>query len=308
MNIIQQPTISAIIPAYNAARYVGRAIESVLAQTYPVQEVFVIDDGSVDDTAEVIAQYGSQVHLIRQENAGPGAARNRGARQATGEWLALLDADDRWLPHKLERQVPWTQNSQVGIVQGWQGMPDNEPPSDITFTNLWERNWIANSSVMIRRSAFEAVGGFDEDRALIAVEDYNLWLRIAAKGWKIKTCHEKLVEYESAPNHLSSQLERATRAEFVNVENIARRLGMEKSLVAAKRLSICERQGKHLLYHREMRVARELLRVPLQTHPTPLRLLRWLATFAPPSLLDFQRKRNSALQYSEAGQEARPVS
>lgn len=97
--------VSAVIPAYNAAGCVGRAIRSVLAQTRPVIEILVIDDGSCDDTSSVAERFGPPVRVIRQANAGPSAARNRGAWAARGEWLAFLDADDTWLPPKLERQA-----------------------------------------------------------------------------------------------------------------------------------------------------------------------------------------------------------
>ena len=293
-NDIILPQISAIIPAYNAAHYVERAIESVLAQTYPVRELFVVDDGSTDNTADIVARYGKTVHLVRQTNGGPGAARNHGARLASGDWLALLDADDKWLPHKLERQVGFTQDATVGIVQSWDSAGDNQPPDDITFERLWQRNCVANSSVLIRRAAFEAVGGFDEDRALIAVEDYNLWLRVVAAGWEIATYRGSLVAYESAPGHLSSQLERATQAEFANIENIGRRLGMSEAAIQAKRVATSESHGRYLLYHREMRLARRLLGVSLRVHPTPARLARWLTTFAPPALLNRARDRKTS--------------
>ena len=98
--------ISVIIPVYNRKDCVAKAIESVLAQTYPVQEIIVVDDGSVDGVYdELNRRYGNRLHLIRQENAGVSAARNRGIAQATGEWIAFLDADDEWMPVKLQRQV-----------------------------------------------------------------------------------------------------------------------------------------------------------------------------------------------------------
>jgi len=98
-------TISVVIPAYNAAEYIGRAIDSVLAQTRRPDEIIVVDDGSTDDTASIVETYGSQVRLIRQENAGVSAARNTGIDAATGEWIAFLDSDDEWLKEKLQLQV-----------------------------------------------------------------------------------------------------------------------------------------------------------------------------------------------------------
>ncbi|MFZ9011987.1 MAG: glycosyltransferase family 2 protein, partial [Anaerohalosphaeraceae bacterium] len=97
--------ISVVIPAYNAEKHIGRAIDSVLAQTRPADEVIVIDDGSSDATAEVVRSYGDKIMFIHQENAGASVARNTGIKAATSDWIAFLDADDEWLPNKLQLQV-----------------------------------------------------------------------------------------------------------------------------------------------------------------------------------------------------------
>lgn len=99
------PTISAVIPCYNAAPFLRETVESVLKQTHPALEVIVVDDGSTDDSAAIAESYGPPVRVIRQQNQGQSAARNRGIDEARGQWVGLLDADDRWLPHKLERQL-----------------------------------------------------------------------------------------------------------------------------------------------------------------------------------------------------------
>ncbi|MBK8993570.1 MAG: glycosyltransferase family 2 protein, partial [Gammaproteobacteria bacterium] len=97
--------VSVVIPAYNAAAFIERAVDSVLTQSYRSREVLVVNDGSTDRTGEVLARYGSAIRVIDQPNGGLSSARNRGIREARGEFVALLDADDRWLPEKLERQV-----------------------------------------------------------------------------------------------------------------------------------------------------------------------------------------------------------
>lgn len=101
------PRFSVIIPAYNSAATLARAIDSVLSQSYPAQEIVVIDDGSTDATPEVAARYGAKLRYIRQENAGVSAARNHGARIATGDWLAFLDADDWYYPDRLRLHAEW---------------------------------------------------------------------------------------------------------------------------------------------------------------------------------------------------------
>lgn len=100
-----KPTISVVIPCYNAAPFLRETLDSVLAQTYPAEEILLIDDGSTDDSAAIAASYGPPVRVLRQENQGESVARNRGIDEATGEWVAFLDADDLWLPEKLQRQI-----------------------------------------------------------------------------------------------------------------------------------------------------------------------------------------------------------
>jgi glycosyltransferase involved in cell wall biosynthesis len=283
-----QPTISVIIPAYNAAAFVGRAIESALNQTYPALEILVIDDGSRDCTADRVSEYPAPVRLLCQQNGGPAAARNHGARVARGSWLALLDADDAWLPHKLETQRPYLADPAVAIVHARD--PAEGVPMEATFEALWKRNFLKTSSVLVRRTAFEAVGCFNEDRALIGVEDYNLWLRLAARGDRIVGHPECLHEYTPAPGHLSGQSERFAKAELANVEAIGRCLGLDPAVVQDKQTAIYEQYGRDLFYCRNLKAARHFLGKPLLRQPSPTRFAWWLATFAPPVLLNWRRQ------------------
>ncbi|MCC2667583.1 MAG: hypothetical protein K0Q72_54 [Armatimonadetes bacterium] len=256
----------------------------------PPLEILVVDDGSQDDTAAVVQQYPSPVRLIRQANAGPAAARNRAAREARGEWLAMLDADDGWLPQKLERQLPYTNDPQVGVVHCW-GPPSGEAvPPLLDFASMWLQNQVVNSSALIRRTAFEEVGGFDEDRALISVEDYNLWLRLLARGWTIATCPERLHEYTPAEGNLSGQFERMAHAELLNLEKLQQSLPVTPEMIRAKRIAIHEEYGRHLLHYRQLPAARRWLGYSLRRQPSPYRLACWLATFAPPAVLNLRRK------------------
>src|ERR1700733_11278981 len=204
-------TVSVIIPAYNAAAYVGRAVESALSQTHLPLEILVIDDGSTDETADIVEQLPPPVRLIPKPNGGPATARNLGARQAQGDWLALLDADDLWMPDKLRVQLEYGTNPDVGMVHCLPDHRDDAVPPQLTFEHLWNRNWIINSSVLLRRSAFDGLGGFNEARELISVEDYNLWIRVAASNWKIITCPRVLVHYTRGVG-ISSNSERFMRA------------------------------------------------------------------------------------------------
>jgi len=185
------PVISVIIPAYNYGRYLSEAIESVLAQTFTDFEVLVVDDGSIDGTAEIVKPHlrDQRVRYIYQENRGLSAARNTGIRQARGEYIALLDADDVWLPLKLERQLLLFEKAgdvvlvycMVDLIdENGDILPNISWPhkKDATYKDLMYFPWVvgSGSSVLIRKSVFDATGLFDE--SLAAAEDSNMWIRI----------------------------------------------------------------------------------------------------------------------------------
>jgi glycosyltransferase involved in cell wall biosynthesis len=289
------PTISAIIPAYNAAAFIGSAIESALAQTCPPVEIIVVDDGSTDDTAEVVRQFAEPVRLLTQTNGGPAAARNHAARAASGEWLAFLDADDLWLPQKLEREIAFISDASVAIVHCLaEGQEEKLAiPDDVDFERLWTRNCISNSSVLLRRTAFEQAGGFDEDRSLIGVEDYNLWLRLAAAGWRIVTCREALWRYTPAPNSLSSQVERFAQCELNNVEHLKQALNLPEAKCQQKRLAVRELYGMYLFSLGEMKAARRFL-APTILNGGSLRGLQWwMATCIPGPVLRWRQMKRA---------------
>lgn len=188
------------MPAYNAQPFIENSIKSVLEQDYPNIELIVIDDGSKDGTPETAEQFGSRVKVLRQKNAGPAAARNRGIAAASGNFIAFLDADDLWLPGKVSLQVKFLQDHpQVGVVFGgflrWYPRPDGSFLTPLTPINLdtalkiipEHSGWIYTDllldsvvciiTAMIRRSVIETVGGLDE--SLRTGEDYDFWLRVS---------------------------------------------------------------------------------------------------------------------------------
>jgi len=186
-------TVSVIIPTYNRKAYVKEAIESVLAQTYNDCEIIVVDDGSTDGTGEVLqARYGNRIRYVWQENQGESIARSHGIELARGEFIALLDSDDLWLPGKLARQVLMLGASPgIGMVfcQAWiidgHGQRIAEAPygaslgsSDLTLEKLCFQNSISGpSTTLIRRVVFEQIGGFDPN--IHFGEDWDFWLRMA---------------------------------------------------------------------------------------------------------------------------------
>ncbi len=182
-----EPTVSVVIPAYNAERYIGETLESVLAQTYRDFEVVVVDDGSTDGTREIVRNYGEPVRLVEQPNSGPAAARNRGIREARGRFIAFIDADDLWHPEKLALQVPKFDSPQVGLVYCRVARVDAEGrvieesvarnPQGWVFEDFLFRNHCPTSGAVVRKEAFERCGYFPED--MVWAEDWHLWLRIA---------------------------------------------------------------------------------------------------------------------------------
>jgi glycosyltransferase involved in cell wall biosynthesis len=183
--------VSVIIPTFNRARRVVRAVKSVLSQTYTDLEIIVVDDASTDDTANSLAQFGGRIAcLVHASNLGVSAARNTGIRKSTGPLIAFLDSDDYWLPEKAALQVDYfEQHSQASICQteeiwvrkGRRVNPQKKhvKPSGDIFEPSLKRCLVSPSSVMLKRSLLEEVGSFDED--LPACEDYDLWLRISCR-------------------------------------------------------------------------------------------------------------------------------
>lgn len=182
--------IAAVIPCYNQAHYLGEAIESVLAQTRPADEVIVVDDGSTDETAQVAERYARMVRYVRQANAGLAAARNAGIRAATSDWVALLDSDDVWLPTRLAAQEALvTAHPEVGLVHGSYERIDKE--GNLVDTRRHEAglmldahdllayNPIAVCTTLFRRSLVAEIGEFDA--AARGCEDRDMWIRIAAR-------------------------------------------------------------------------------------------------------------------------------
>ena len=182
--------ISVIIPSYNRAGLLPRALDSVLAQGHPAAEIIVVDDGSTDNTAELLAARYRRVDYVRRQNRGVSAARNAGLARARHEWLCLLDSDDSWQADKLEKQVrALGQNPAFRLChtdETWyrrgkplkQGKKHAKRGGDL-FRHCLPLCAISPSSVMIHKSVFEDVGGFDE--SLPACEDYDMWLRICHK-------------------------------------------------------------------------------------------------------------------------------
>ncbi len=215
-NILPQKTVrvSVIIPAYNCDRYIVRAVESVIKQTYQNWEIIVVDDGSTDTTSKVLAPYLDLIQYVYQENQGAAIARNRACERAKGEFLAFLDADDFFLPEKLEKQVAcFDADSSLGMVQnGWLIVDENG--KDISPIMPWKEvdkldletlvlyKFVRPSAMMLRREWWERLGGFDP--RFPPTEDLDFALRLALKGCKSVWLKEILTCYRQHSTNLMS--------------------------------------------------------------------------------------------------------
>jgi polysaccharide transporter, PST family len=233
--------VSVIIPAHNAAGTIADTLASVLRQTYREFEVFVIDDGSIDSTADVvqaIAARDGRVRLLQQPNRGVALARNLGLVHASGEYTAPLDADDLWKPTKLEVQVRCMEEGgrDVGLVYSWWDVIDSEGrhlaashPWRIegeAFEALLSMNFVGNASVpLFRREALDEVGGYDPlFRAADAqgCEDWDLALRVAER-YEVRVVPDRLVGYRRGPDGMSANSAAIIRSHAVMLETIGRR-------------------------------------------------------------------------------------
>jgi glycosyltransferase involved in cell wall biosynthesis len=183
--------ISVIIPVYNGAAFVARAVDSALAQDFSDFEVIVVDDGSTDATGLILSKYGDKIRVLRQENRGPSVARNKGAAIARGEYLAFLDADDWWRQDKLtltHRALEGNEKSVLAFSAYRELLNDEIDLGERRYQRapsleeILKFIFIGPSSVLMRRSVFERIGGFCEELKAAAYEDTYLWLMAREHG------------------------------------------------------------------------------------------------------------------------------
>jgi len=215
--------VSVIIPAYQSVGTIGRALESVAAQTVTPRRVIVVDDGSGDGTAEAARAHngklgGSELIVIEQANKGAGAARNRALAEAETEYVAFLDADDEWLADKLERSLHYLKQGDLVLVahNGWIVDEGKERLNDCArrfeegedpFTGLYRKGFIDTSTVVARRRAIIAAGGFDE--RLPNAQDFELWLALTGhQDAKFLVFDETLSRAHVTPGSIMSHTDR----------------------------------------------------------------------------------------------------
>src|SRR6218665_1043878 len=216
------PAVTVIIPSFNIEQHIAQTLDSVLAQRYPDIELIVVDDGSSDGTLDIVRRYidrfGERVRLITQANAGVSVARNHGLREARGEFIAFMDHDDVWLPDKIELQMTeFERDPSLGLVCSWfkPWLPDaaghypdpalfheikpglDPENSGWVYTQLMIDSWVLTSAALIRRSALERCGSFDDQ--LPYSEEWDLWLRLS-REYRFAMLNQVTTLYRQLPS------------------------------------------------------------------------------------------------------------
>ena len=204
-----EPLVTVVIPTYNRAKVILRALETAFAQTYRNLEIIVVDDGSTDDTAAVLAPYWERIHYIHQSNQGASSARNRGIQEAQGEYIAFLDSDDEWLPAKLERQIELLEaQPDLSFVaclstnekRTYAGYDDHASQFMRFIIQPFTQNM---TRYVVRRDSLLKYGVFDT--SIQGPEDWELWLRLLQQGCRFGYVPEPLMVYISSDDSISSR-------------------------------------------------------------------------------------------------------
>ncbi|MCU7551292.1 glycosyltransferase family 2 protein [Chitinophagaceae bacterium LB-8] len=231
-------SVSVIMPAYNAAKYISASIESVLQQTYSNWELIVVDDGSKDDTKAIVLAYVQKDNRIKyhwQPNGKLGNARNSGIRNATGKWITFLDSDDLWACNKLEKQIEAAhKNKDVDVIfTGGYFFNDDDLTKLTPYPTLlgkfgpkemykleYQSNYIANLSVMVKREYIDKIGFQDEHRFIYGCEDWDYWIRLAKGGATFLGIEDQLFYYRRHSSNMSNDHLTMRIAEaFVYIKN-----------------------------------------------------------------------------------------
>jgi len=246
------PRISVIIPTFNRAGPLQRALESVFAQTAPPAEVIVIDDGSEDDSREMVRREFPDSIYIHQESAGVSSARNRGIQAAGGDWIALLDSDDEWLPGKLASQMAlldtlreyrFCHTEEIWIRNGRRVNPRKKHAKSggWIFKRCLPLCVISPSAALIHRSLFDECGLFDE--TMPACEDYDLWLRICAANPVAFVEQPQITKYGGHPDQLSQRFWGMDRFRVQALEKIVSSGSLAGEDLQAARAMLVEKAG-----------------------------------------------------------------
>ena len=243
------PIVSVMLPVYNGAQFVSRAIESVFNQTYNELELIVVDDGSSDNSLDVVESYAdSRLKVFTKANGGPASARNFGIKRCSGEFITLIDQDDLWYPKKLEEQVKLlNQDNKLGMVycdalsiyedgsgpaRKWSEL--HIPQAGKVFIELYKGNFILSSSAIFRKFIINEIGFMDENMKFFGVDDYEYWLRIALNS-EIGYVPEILVERRLHKSNLSFRNKKSQSMMYNNAIEVRKKYNKLYSNIFLKR-------------------------------------------------------------------------
>ena len=229
MSRVSYTMISVIVPTYNRAQQLPRALDSILCQSCSPKEIIVVDDGSTDETSALMTSEYPEIVFIQQQNTGVSSARNVGIKRASGDWIAFLDSDDEWLPEKLEIQMKALyenpgekicHTNEIWIRNGKRVNPKkkHEKFGGWIFQKCLPLCCISPSSVIIHKSIFKEIGLFDY--SLPVCEDYDLWLRITARNPVLYIEEPFLIKYGGHEDQLSKKYWGMDRFRIKSLEKI----------------------------------------------------------------------------------------
>jgi glycosyltransferase involved in cell wall biosynthesis len=293
--------ISVIIPTYNSGVFIGEAIQSVLRQTCTDYDIIVIDDGSTDNTRGIIENNFPQVRYFYIQNQGAASARNYGIRRARGEFIAFLDADDLWLPEKLEKQLKvFNADQEVMLVFTEHRVFDTTGFRNQLFfkkerlmkgdivKNIFLYSHVALPTVMVRRQVFQEIGYFEEN--LIVAEDDNLWMRIALK-FRIHLLDEVLVHVRLTENSLSRTAINLFDEGLKNIGLIENtypdlRKHLGRANIRRKKSVIYNFYGYFFFSKGDYAMAKRYLMQSIIFYPTIDSIFYYIFSFFPPSFME----------------------
>jgi glycosyltransferase involved in cell wall biosynthesis len=314
------PLVSVVIPTYNSDKFIAQAVQSVLEQTYRSFELIVVDDGSTDETKDVLCQFNNSIRYHYQKNSGPSSTRNAGIKMAEGEYISFLDADDIWSPNKIEAQLDFLERHRdIGLVfsdieefdkekiihersrlvvqvyghEGALQVPLQDP-----FRNLLTKNFICTSTVMVRSECFKKAGLFEE--SLRIGEDRDMWLRIAAY-YKIARLPLVLCKKRVHDFNISGDMELYTSSLIKVLEKHLHLFPdlVPSSLIKKKLSQLYLSCGFGLLLKNRKRESRKMALRSLSYTPTIRVFVLILLTFLGHSIIQFLRHSKRGLLGAE---------
>jgi teichuronic acid biosynthesis glycosyltransferase TuaG len=243
-------SIAVIMPAYNAATYIDESIQSVIDQTYQNWELFIVDDGSMDDTKVIVSKYlhDNRIKYYFQKNAGQASARNNGIRKTSADYIAFLDADDTWEREKLAKQIQYFENNNIDLVYGASYIINSKGDRQVSQMSsevgVYSGQLLINKlilgtffipilTVMVKKNVILDAGLFNETKSIKNAEDFDLWLRIASKGYTMMCISETLSNYRIHENQSTSE---DTAATFQVIESLL--LFKEKNISYSNNIKI----------------------------------------------------------------------